>query len=54
MESSKKPSPFGKLKGLKYIIIEVLMNVEYDRALNFLWKVNKEGRTFLLNQARPI
>lgn len=54
MEVLQKPSPFGKLKGSKYVIIEVLMNVENRIAFKFLWTVNNEGRKFLIKQATPI
>jgi len=50
MENSPKLSTFGKLKFKKYLIIEMLMNLEYIDALSFLWKVNKEGREFLFKQ----
>ncbi len=43
-------SPFGKVKGKKYVIIEMLMFVKYIHALKFLWKINKEGKHFLIKQ----
>ncbi len=49
MEPLPKPSPFGKVKGKKYLIIEIMMNIEKVEALRFLWKINKEGREFLRN-----
>jgi hypothetical protein len=44
MEPMPKLSPFGKVKGKKYVIIEILMNLAKEDAQRFLWKVNKEGR----------
>ena len=53
MESLSMLSPFGKIKG-KYVIIEILINIEYNNALRFLWEVNKHGRTFVLKQLNHI
>jgi hypothetical protein len=46
MESLSMLSSFGKVKG-KYVITEILINIEYNDALRFLWEVNKDGRAFL-------
>lgn len=46
MVESILKSPFGQLKGKKYLLIDLLMYVEYFQGMNFLYRVNREGRKF--------
>lgn len=39
--------PFRKLKDNKFLTVGVLAFVEYQDALEFLFSLNKEARTFL-------
>ena len=36
--------PFRKLKFKKYLMIEILLNVDIKHALKFIWSVSREGR----------
>jgi hypothetical protein len=39
--------PFRKLKDHKYLTLEVMVHVEHQEALKFMFTLNKEARTFL-------
>ena len=44
---AQEPLPLEKLRSAKYLLIEALMYVDYDDALNFMHKIDKGGRDFL-------
>ena len=39
--------PFRKLKDRKYLTLEVMVHVERQEVLKFMFTLNKEARTFL-------
>ena len=39
---------FPKLKNDKYLILNILMYLDYKDALNFIFFINKDSRTFQL------
>ncbi len=41
--------PFHKLKHFTLLILDVMMNVEYEDAYEFMFNINKSGREFLVN-----
>ena len=47
MVESVSDFPFRKLSYYKYLTLEVLMYVDIQEAYNFLFSVNKEGKSFL-------
>lgn len=44
---AQEPLPLEKIRSAKYLLIEALMYVDYDDALNFMHKIDKGGRDFL-------
>jgi hypothetical protein len=48
MEKGVNKFPFKLLKNDVYLILDVMMNVEHEKPLEFMFGVNKEARTFLL------
>jgi hypothetical protein len=42
--------PFSKLRYDTYLVLDVMMHVEYQVAYKFMFTVNKEARSFLLNK----
>ncbi len=41
--------PFQKLRFTKYLMLEVMMFVDYPEVYNFMFFLNKLSRAFLLN-----
>ena len=41
--------PFRNISYNIYLLVEVMMNVDYEDALKFMFNVNKQGRKFLYN-----
>jgi hypothetical protein len=41
--------PLSKLRYYTYLVLDVMMHVEYEEAYKFMFAVNKEARSFLLN-----
>jgi hypothetical protein len=41
--------PLSKLRYDIYLVLDVMMHVEYQKAYKFMFAVNKEARLFLLN-----
>jgi hypothetical protein len=50
----KKQLPFKKLSSAKYLLIEVLMHIEYRDALNFIYTINKDASDFLTHNYTAI
>ncbi len=50
----KKQLPFEKLSLSKYLLVEVLMYIEYKDALNILHTINKDGTDFLTHNYTTI
>jgi hypothetical protein len=40
--------PLSKLRYDTYLVLDVMMHVEYQEAYKFMFAVNKEARSFLL------
>ena len=40
--------PFSKLRYYKYLMLNVMMYVEHQQVLQFMFTCNKQARTFLL------
>lgn len=47
MENSVSDFPFRKLRYRKYLILNVMMNVDYQEVLKFIFTLNIETRHFL-------
>jgi len=47
MEDIEIEFPLRKLKNNAYFMIDVMMYVEYEQSVNFMFAINKEGRGFL-------
>jgi hypothetical protein len=47
MEETLCNFPFRKLRYDKYLVLEVILHVDRDVALNFMFTISKEGRAFL-------
>ena len=47
MVEDLKLSPFGSLKYKKYLIIEVLTNIDYQDSPKYLHSVNRDGRDLM-------
>ena len=47
MVESVSNFPFRKLRLEKYLMLDVMMNVEYEQAVNSMFSLNKEARAFL-------
>ena len=41
--------PLSKLRHYTYLTIDVMMHIDYQEAIKFMFTVNKEGRSFLHN-----
>jgi hypothetical protein len=41
--------PLSKLRYYTYLVLDVMMHVEYQEAYKFMFAFNKEARSFLLN-----
>jgi hypothetical protein len=54
MEESVRAFLFPKLCFDKYLTLDVLMNVEYETACEFIFYVNKAARSFLEFNASTI
>ena len=39
--------PFQKLRDDKYLMLDVLMHLKFDKALKFMFALNKEARSFI-------
>ena len=39
--------PFLKLKYFKYLTLDIMMNIDYQIVLKFMFTLNKEARSFL-------
>ncbi len=50
----QKQLPFEKLSSAKYLLVEVLMHIEYKDALNFLHTINKDASDFLTHNYTAI
>ena len=46
--------PFHKLKHITYPTMEVMMHVDYEDALKFMFKINKQGRGFLIKKFNTV
>ena len=42
--------PFRNIRKNVYLLLEVMMYVEYKDAYKFMFNINKEGREFLINK----
>lgn len=49
MEEAVSALPFSKLSHDIYLALEVLMHVERKQALDFMFGVNKQARSFVKN-----
>ena len=49
MVESVSDFPFSKLRYEKYLILDVMMYVEHQQVLQFMFACNKQARTFLQN-----
>ncbi len=47
MEEITHTFPFSKLRHDIYLTVEVMMYVERSQALEFMYAVNKEGRSYI-------
>ena len=52
VEPVKRGYPFSKLR--YNLTLEVLMNIDYSDTLSFMFRANKESRTFLINKLAMI
>jgi hypothetical protein len=50
MEELKSDFPFRLLRYHKYLTLEVLMNVEHQEVLKYIFKVNRATRSYLENK----
>lgn len=41
--------PYRKLRYYTYLTLDVMMFLEYQEALNFMYTINNEGRSFIMN-----
>ena len=41
--------PLPKLRHDAYLVLDVLMHIEYEEATEFIFSINKEGKSFLQN-----
>ena len=46
---SRGDFPFRKLKYYRYLTLDVMMNVLYEDACKFVFKINTEARKFIIN-----
>ena len=49
MVESVSDFPFSKLRYCKYLTLDVMMYVEHQQVLQFMFACNKQARTFLQN-----
>jgi len=49
MVESLSDFPLRKLRLDPYLIIDVMLHVDYDEVLKFMFTLNKETRSFLLD-----
>lgn len=49
MEETLRRFPFQKFIHSKYLTLEVMMYVDHPEVYKFMFKVNKQGRAFILN-----
>ena len=54
MEESSSAFPFRKLVNDKYLTLEIMMYLEYEAVLKFMFELDKESRNFLLNNSLTI
>ena len=47
MELAVVNFPYRKLKTKKYLMIEILLHLEFKRALKFMWSVSRDGRQYI-------
>jgi hypothetical protein len=47
MVESHSEFPFRKLRYVKYLILNVMMNVDHPEVYKFMFSINKEARKFL-------
>ena len=47
MEESPGVFPFPKLRYETFLILDVMMNVDYQDVLKFMFSINKETRNFI-------
>ncbi len=40
---------FHKLKHFTYLMLDVMMHIEFEDACEFLFNINKKGREFVIN-----
>ena len=50
----QKQLPVEKLNSVKYLLLEVLMHIEYKNALNFMHTINKDASDFLTHNYTAI
>ena len=49
MEEIVSAFPLFKLRNGKFLLLEVMMFIEYQDAYKFMFAVNKEGKSYILN-----
>jgi hypothetical protein len=49
MVESRSNFPFRQLTVRKYLTLEVIMNIEYQEVLSYMFAVNKKTRSYILN-----
>ena len=54
MEEPLSTFPFQRLRYDVYLILEVMMYIEYPEALRYMYFVNKDTRTFLFGKLMTI
>ena len=47
MDKERQNFPFCKLKDTPYNMLEVLMHIMFNNALEFMFRINKESRGYL-------
>ncbi len=54
MDETIRVFPFNKLKHAKYLILEIMMHVDYKESWKFMFSLNKASRVFIENNASTI
>lgn len=54
MEESRRVFPFYKLRHAKYLILEIMMHVDYKESWKFMYSLNKDLRAFIETNAATI
>lgn len=49
-----RPMAFSKLLNKKYLMLELLMHIEFEDALKFMFILNTDGRKFLVHHFKTV